>query len=83
MSEALSSTEIDRQHIELLPARTVMSMGMTARATSAGEGGGGDGGAGDGGGGGKGTIPGGSGKGIMGMVDSLLAATPAKDFLPK
>lgn len=26
MSDALSFTEIDRQHIELLPARTVMSM---------------------------------------------------------
>jgi hypothetical protein len=45
MSDALSFVEIDGQHVELLPARTVMSM---FRA-----GGGGDGG--QGGAGGKGT----------------------------
>ena len=27
MSDALSFTEIDRQHVELLPARTVLSLG--------------------------------------------------------
>jgi hypothetical protein len=46
MSEALSFVEIDGQHVELLPARTVMSMFAV-------KGGGGDGGA--GGPGGKGT----------------------------
>lgn len=37
MPDALCFTEIDRQHIELLPARTVMSMFMTAGAKSAAE----------------------------------------------
>jgi hypothetical protein len=47
MSDALSFAEIDGQHVELLPARTVMSMFVV------GKGGGGDGG--KGGAGGKGT----------------------------
>lgn len=48
MSDALSFTEIDRQHIELLPARTVMSMFMIAGQSGKGGAVGGDGG--DGGG---------------------------------
>ncbi|MGH3865484.1 MAG: hypothetical protein ACRDQ4_04955 [Pseudonocardiaceae bacterium] len=47
MSDALSFGEIDGQHVELLPARTVMSM------FALGHGSGGDGGV--GGAGGKGT----------------------------
>jgi hypothetical protein len=47
MPDALSFAEIDGQHVELLPARTVLSM------FALGKGGGGDGGA--GGAGGKGT----------------------------
>jgi hypothetical protein len=46
MSDALSFTEIDGQHVELLPARTVLSMFALGK-------GGGDGG--QGGAGGKGT----------------------------
>ena len=58
MSDALSFVEIDGQHVELLPARTVMSMfsaGSSNCGCSAnhGDGGGGDGGT--GGAGGKGT----------------------------
>jgi len=34
MPEALSFTEIDRQHLEMLPARTVMSMFMTTNGAS-------------------------------------------------
>jgi len=48
MSDALSFAEIDGQHVELLPARTVMSM------FSAGGDGGGRGG--NGGGGGTGRV---------------------------
>ncbi|HZA17996.1 MAG TPA: hypothetical protein VE645_14130 [Pseudonocardiaceae bacterium] len=48
MSDALSLAEIDRQHVELLPARTVMSMFMTGDCCSGG-GHGGDGGDGQGG----------------------------------
>ena len=33
MPEALSITDIDRQHLELLPARTVMSILMTDKGT--------------------------------------------------
>lgn len=33
MSDALNFTEIDRQHTELLPARTVMSMFRTGTST--------------------------------------------------
>ena len=33
MPEALSFTDIDRQHLELLPARTVMSTLTTAKGT--------------------------------------------------
>ena len=36
MPEALSFTEIDRQHLELLPARTVMSVFATASGTGKG-----------------------------------------------
>lgn len=36
MSDALSFTEIDRQHIELLPARTVMSMLRSAPSGDSG-----------------------------------------------
>jgi hypothetical protein len=34
MLEALSATDIDRQHLELLPARTVMSIFMTDKGTA-------------------------------------------------
>ena len=44
MSDALSFTEIDRQHLELLPARTVMSMFMIAGQSGKGGAVGGDGG---------------------------------------
>jgi hypothetical protein len=44
MSDALSFTEIDRQYIELLPARTVMSMFMTAGQSGKGGAVGGEGG---------------------------------------
>lgn len=36
MPEALSFTEIDRQHLEILPARTVMSMFMTTDGATGG-----------------------------------------------
>ena len=36
MPEALSFTEIDRQHLEMLPARTVMSMFMTTEGAAGG-----------------------------------------------
>lgn len=36
MPEALSSTEIDRQHLEVLPARTVMSVFMTVDGATGG-----------------------------------------------
>jgi hypothetical protein len=52
MSDALSFAEIDRQHVELLPARTVMSMFMTGDCggcSGHGGGHGGDGGDGQGG----------------------------------
>ncbi|MGA9689890.1 MAG: hypothetical protein WBR33_00225, partial [Pseudonocardiaceae bacterium] len=55
MSDALSFAEIDGQHVELLPARTVMSM------FSAGGDGGGRGG--NGGGGGTGGV----GRGGLGL----------------
>lgn len=42
MSDALSFTEIDRQHIELLPARTAMSMFMIAGQSGKGGAVGGD-----------------------------------------
>lgn len=44
MSDALSFTEIDRQRLELLPARTVMSMFMIAGQSGKGGAVGGDGG---------------------------------------
>lgn len=44
MSDALSFTEIERQHIELLPARTAMSMFMIAGQSGKGGAVGGDGG---------------------------------------
>jgi hypothetical protein len=43
MSDALSFTEIDGQHVELLPARTVMSL-FTAGSSKGGAGGGARGG---------------------------------------
>jgi hypothetical protein len=50
MSDALSFAEIDGQHVELLPARTVMSMFSTGGAGRGGNGGeGGKGGVGRGG----------------------------------
>ena len=49
MSDALSFVEIDGQHVELLPARTVMSL-FVAGGCKGGDGGvGGDGGNGQGG----------------------------------
>jgi hypothetical protein len=45
MSDALSFAEIDGQHVELLPARTVLSM-FSAGGCCSGHGGGGDGGTG-------------------------------------
>jgi hypothetical protein len=50
MSDAVSFIEIDGQHVELLPARTVMSV------FSLGKGGGGDGGAGGAGGAAQGGV---------------------------
>ena len=44
MSDALSFTEINRQYIDLLPARTVMSMFMLAGQSGKGGAVGGDGG---------------------------------------
>lgn len=55
MSNALSFAEIDGQHVELLPARTVMSMFSTGYGCDCG-GGGGDGGEGGNGGNGQGGI---------------------------
>ena len=42
MPEALSATDIDRQHLELLPARTVMSIVMTDKGASGSSGSSGD-----------------------------------------
>ncbi|HEX5348911.1 MAG TPA: hypothetical protein VFW64_17665 [Pseudonocardiaceae bacterium] len=36
MSDALSFTEVYRQHVELLPARTVLSMFLKGKDTSTG-----------------------------------------------
>ena len=47
MSDALSFTEINRQYIELLPARTVMSMFMLGQSGKGGAVGGDGGGGGD------------------------------------
>jgi hypothetical protein len=50
MSDALSFAEIDGQHVELLPARTVMSMFSTGGGCEGGDGGtGGNGGSAQGG----------------------------------
>jgi hypothetical protein len=50
MSDTLSFAEVDGQHVELLPARTVMSMFSTGGGCEAGNGGtGGHGGAAQGG----------------------------------
>jgi len=38
MSDALSFTEVYRQHVELLPARTVLSMFLKGKDTSTGGG---------------------------------------------
>lgn len=66
MSDALSFAEIDGQHVELLPARTVLSMVSTCGCNSGGHGGGGGGNAGDGGNGGVGG-DGGTGRGGLGI----------------
>jgi hypothetical protein len=66
MFEALSFSEIDGQHVELLPARTVLSM------FSAGHGCGCDGGHEGGGNGGNGGVGGNGGKGSGGLGINLL-----------
>jgi hypothetical protein len=53
MSDALSFVEVDGQHVELLPARTVLSLFSTCGGC---KGGGGDGGVGGSGGDAKGGI---------------------------
>jgi hypothetical protein len=59
MSDALSFAEIDVQHVELLPARTVLSMFSLSGGSRAGD-------AGNGGQGGKGGV-GGAGNGQAGF----------------
>jgi hypothetical protein len=66
MSDTLSFAEIDRQHVELLPARTVLSMVSACGCDPGGHGGGGGGNAGDGGNGGVGGA-GGTGRGGLGI----------------
>ncbi|MGH3721232.1 MAG: hypothetical protein ACRDRI_20750 [Pseudonocardiaceae bacterium] len=58
MSDALSFVEIDGQHVELLPARTVLSLFSAGCGCGGGHhgGGGGDGGVGGNGGTGRGGI---------------------------
>jgi hypothetical protein len=65
MSDALNFAEIDRQHVELLPARTVLSLISACGCDPGGHGGGG-GNAGDGGNGGVGGA-GGTGRGGLGI----------------
>jgi hypothetical protein len=69
MSDALSFVEIDGQHVELLPARTVMSVFRLGGS------GGGDGGKGGNGGGGQGGLGIGvlDGVGILGTGTSSIA----------
>ena len=57
MSDALSFVEIDGQHVELLPARTVLSLFATGGSRNGGAGGGAQGGLG-------GNVP--SGLGVLG-----------------
>ncbi|HEV7831763.1 MAG TPA: hypothetical protein VGP04_23600 [Pseudonocardiaceae bacterium] len=66
MSDTLTFVEIDRQHVELLPARTVLSMVSACGCDPGGHGGGGGGNAGDGGNGGVGGA-GGTGRGGLGI----------------
>jgi len=84
MSDALSFTEIDRQRIELLPARTLMSMLRADGSTTAGDGTGGKGGdAGGGGaagGSGAGSSPAGQG-GFWNVVAKVLSNAPVKNPL--
>ena len=54
MSDTLSFAEIDGQHVELLPARTVLSLVSACGCDHGSHGGGGGGNAGDGGNGGVG-----------------------------
>ncbi|MGH3870881.1 MAG: hypothetical protein ACRDSR_05075 [Pseudonocardiaceae bacterium] len=57
MSDALSFVEIDGQHVELLPARTVLSMfSVSCDCGAAPSAGGGDGGVGGAGGSGQGGV---------------------------
>ncbi|MBV9142031.1 MAG: hypothetical protein JO115_14135 [Pseudonocardiales bacterium] len=70
MSEALSFAEIDGQHLELLPARTVMSMFVVK--------GGGDGGKGGSGGKGAGGLIGANVLNIAVLGDQLNSAADGK-----
>lgn len=78
MSDALSFTEIDRQRIELLPARTLMSMLRADGGTTAGDGTGGSGGT--AGGGGGGSSPAGQG-GFWNVVAKVLTNAPLKNVV--
>jgi hypothetical protein len=70
MSDALSFAEIDGQHVELLPARTVMSMSMSMFSSGCGGCGGEEGG--DGGtGGAGGDAQGGLGINILSGIGIL------------
>ena len=84
MSDALTFTEIDRQRIELLPARTLMSMLRADGSTTAGDGTGGSGGTAGGGGttgdGGAGSSPAGQG-GFWNVVAKVLSNAPVKNPL--
>ena len=66
MSDTLSFAEIDGQHVELLPARTVLSLVSACGCDPGSHGGGGGGNAGDGGNGGVGGA-GGTGRGGLGI----------------
>jgi hypothetical protein len=73
MSDTLSFAEIDGQHVELLPARTVLSLFSTGRS-GGGDHGGGDHGGGDHGGeseGGNGGTAGAGGNGWGGIGANL------------
>jgi hypothetical protein len=78
MPEALSFFEIDRQHLEVLPARTLMSMFMTGDGAATG---GGDApAAGDGG---AGTDPlskffAGVFAGVTGPISKMIPSAPGK-----
>jgi hypothetical protein len=64
MSDALSFAEIDGQHVELLPARTVLSMFSTGGGPRGGD-------AGNAGAGGTGG-PGGTGSGTASLYDNWI-----------